>query len=709
MQVPELTNYDRSKYQDSITKEYTNNILAYMSAKHPQLDPDKIRNIVINIVENKLNRPQLAQINHPSYGDAQLDKLDLLSTTNDMSDSIVTPSGSRYMKPKTKQSFVKEMIQSDLKQRKIVKNEALDHSARGEHRQAAIKNAIQTRIKIGVNSISGAMNSAYNCLYDPAGYNAITSTARHGCMVGYGHTERFLEGNFYFTTIESIINWIVQLLRVCPTEDQINKIMKQYNLYQPMPDEVVDNFVDSLKDYTINIHKIKLSSFVEKLPFYQLAFIYYACNLKNIIRKNEKHFRPWLEYFFTNPDITHIGEDIDPYELFKLDGDLVTMVSSINPELLENNPPFDTPKDRPDIARKIITISKVFQTKISELQDLFDTFIYVMVDLPNATKHKNMLRKCVIVSDTDSIIFTTKNWVEWYSKGINFENTSFQINALVVYLLTKSLTHTFAIMSMNMGIEDNDLRKISMKNEFLYPVMLRTPMGKHYAGIITQQEGRVYKKPKPDIKGKFLRGSDLCKESINEVKDFLLQTIDDYMNYSILDSRILIDRIVQFEHKIIQSINNKETTYFGTVPIKFKDDYANYISSTYFYYMLWQDVFAEKYGNINIPQKCKVVPIHGKLLRKKHTIEKIISMDKVVGEKLIAFLEKYKNKNITRIIIPPGIDVPHEIVDTINIRTIVYSNASPFYLALRSLGIGIMFKGKQNILSDMYSTTHLEM
>jgi hypothetical protein len=262
---------------------------------------------------------------------------------------------------------------------------------------------------------------------------------------------------------------------------------------------------------------------------------------------------------------------------------------------------------------------------------------------------------------------------------------------------------------MNMGIEDNDLRKISMKNEFLYPVMLRTPMGKHYAGIITQQEGRVYKKPKPDIKGKFLRGSDLCKESINEVKDFLLQTIDDYMNYSILDSRILIDRIVQFEHKIIQSINNKETTYFGTVPIKFKDDYANYISSTYFYYMLWQDVFAEKYGNINIPQKCKVVPIHGKLLRKKHTIEKIISMDKVVGEKLIAFLEKYKNKNITRIIIPPGIDVPHEIVDTINIRTIVYSNASPFYLALRSLGIGIMFKGKQNILSDMYSTTHLEM
>jgi hypothetical protein len=141
MQVPELTNYDRSKYQDSITKEYTNNILAYMSAKHPQLDPDKIRNIVINIVENKLNRPQLAQINHPSYGDAQLDKLDLLSTTNDMSDSIVTPSGSRYMKPKTKQSFVKEMIQSDLKQRKIVKNEALDHSARGEHRQAAIKNS----------------------------------------------------------------------------------------------------------------------------------------------------------------------------------------------------------------------------------------------------------------------------------------------------------------------------------------------------------------------------------------------------------------------------------------------------------------------------------------------------------------------------------------------------------------------------------------
>jgi hypothetical protein len=556
MRVPELAIYDRHKYQSAITKEYTNNIIAYMSAKHPQLDPDKIKNIVINIVENKLNRPKLAQINHPAYGDAQLDKMDLLEATNSMTDSIVTPAGTRYMKPTTRPSFVKEMIQNDLKQRKIVKNEALDHGARGENRQAAIKNAIQTRIKIGVNSISGAMNSAYNCLYDPAGYNAITSTARHGCMVGYGHTERFLEGNFYFTKIESIINWIVQLIRVCPTQEHIEKMMDQYNLYQPMPDEVVANFIDSLKNYTSDIHKIQLATFVEKLPFYQLAFVYYACNLKNIIRQNEKHFRPWLEYFFTNPDIDNINEDIDPYELFKLDGDLVTMVSSINPDLLENNPPFDTPKDRPDIARKIIIISKVFQTKINELQDLFDTFIYVMVDLPDATKHKNMLRRCVIVSDTDSIIFTTKNWIEWYSKGINFKSTSFQINALVVYLLTKSLTHTFAVMSMNMGIEGDDLRKISMKNEFLYPVMLRTPMGKHYAGITTQQEGRVYKKPKPDIKGKFLRGSDLCKESTTAVKDFLLQMIDDYMKYSILDSRILIDKVVQFEHKIIQSIEN---------------------------------------------------------------------------------------------------------------------------------------------------------
>jgi hypothetical protein len=239
--------------------------------------------------------------------------------------------------------------------------------------------------------------------------------------------------------------------------------------------------------------------------------------------------------------------------------------------------------------------------------------------------------------------------------------------------------------------------------------MLRTPMGKHYAGLIAQQEGRVYDKLVPDIKGKNFRGSDLCNTTIKFTENFLINMIKSYMTNFHLNARDLVEQVVTFEQEVMRSINDKETDYLLTAPIKIKEDYANAESSTYFYYLLWQEVFSEKYDNIYIPQKCHVVPINNNLLKQPAYLEKLKTDYPIIYKKFTEFLDKYPKKKITRIILPTHVLIPEEILPVVDLRSIVYSNASPLYLAIRSLGIGINFKNRQMIMSDMYSSIQLPM
>lgn len=702
MKVPEIETYQREKYQPSLLDSYVKNQVEYLSTKYPNKDKKLIESIVKSTIKDRIQSPKLAVVHHEIYGESELRKVDLLKHTNDMSDRIVTPSGSTYMKPKNTQSFIKSLIQDKLKERKAYKNAALDHKARGEKTQASVKNAIQSRIKITVNSISGIMGSPHNCLYDPAGYNAITATCRHGCMVGYGHSERLLEGNFYLPTEDAAINWIILLKHRYPGDDAITLAVEKYKLYQPTVEDIVNHFSSCIFLYTTKVNRDKLYDLLNSLSQNQHTFIYYACNLKHLFRTNEAITRPWLDDLFKIPDVSNPDPSIDPKDIFKVDEDLRIMVTSIYPELLEGKLLFDTIDTYPDIPRRVITICKYFEQKIGKLQYLFDTFLNIYIDLPNALGHRNMMRKTVIVSDTDSVIFTTKSWIEWYSKGINYNKTSYQINAFIIYLLTKSLIHTFAIMSMNMGIEGEDLRKIAMKNEFLYPVMLRTAMGKHYAGIVSQQEGRVYDEVVSDIKGKNFRGSDLCSTTIKHVKSFLLELIDSYMQNFKLSARDIIDKVLAIEYGIVDSIENSQTTYLGTTPIKQKEEYANPESSSYFYYMLWEDIFAEKYDHIYIPQKCHVVPIYNTIFKSPEYLENLKQTSPKIHSNILKFLSKYPKKNITRILVPTHIGIPKEIVPIINLRNIIYSNTYPLYLAIRGLGIGTTFKNKTMLLSDMY-------
>lgn len=704
MHTPDVTEYTNTNANTTLIREYVSNMTTYMILKHPEMKKEDVTAKIQAYVLENIVRPRIKMMAHDSYGSTEMIVSDLLTYTGEiLGKRVITPFGTTYKLSSEIEAFIKKLIKNELKQRGIVKKDMLDNKAKGNMVLANIQNSIQSRIKIGVNSISGAMGSAHNCLFDPAGYNAITSTCRHGCMTGYAHAERFIEGNFYFPDYESVINWCIICIRTCPDKDTIMDTLSHYNLKHPTIEEVYIHLKESLSLYTFNYSKEDLTNFISQLQDHERAFIYYVYNLKNLLRENPDISKPIIADIYNPIDMDNIDESIVAEDLYKIDGDLVVMVVSTNPDLLEGHLVYDTVKDAPHISKRVVHLCRHIEKKLSYFQKMFDVFIHPKIDVQDVTNHKNMMRKTVILSDTDSVIASTKNWVEWYTGKIVYNKDAYDINFFVIYMLTKSLLHIFAVMGNNLGVIQEDLRLINMKNEFFYPILTRTPIGKHYSGLNTIVEGRWLKKPDMDLKGKNFRGSDLCATTLKTVETFIREKIfNKYIENGHLHGGDIVDEVLKFEYSIIDSIKAGDTTFFGTSPINPRSAYAKPESSPYFYYLLWQSVFKDKYGEMHLPQKYRKIPLDPQLVKSQAFMDKFKSIDNETYDKFVAFLKEWPKKKITQLYIPLNLDLPLEIIDAINMRSILHKNTYPIYLILCSLGIGVWFKNSFSLLSDMY-------
>lgn len=75
----------------------------------------------------------------------------------------------------------------------------------------------------------------------------------------------------------------------------------------------------------------------------------------------------------------------------------------------------------------------------------------------------------------------------------------------IIHIITLMISRTLITFQKRSNMIPDDKRTLlSMKNEFLYISILTTPNKKHYQGQIKVQEGKVYKDPKLDVKGRYM-------------------------------------------------------------------------------------------------------------------------------------------------------------------------------------------------------------
>lgn len=644
-----------------------------------------------------------------SYGNIQVARQEeLFKHITRLGDKIIAPFGSVYETTDKISSFLKGMIDEKSALRKKEKKLMLKAKQANDKIAATYHNNNQSTIKVNMNSLIGAMGSNYNFLSSIANFNSVTSTGRYFVTNAFAHGERFLHSNFYFKNEEQLINHILTCRKCGPDKEVVLETCKKIGFKIPSINEVYDFLIENLHNYQFKSEHPIIRQLLEDMHEGELTFLYYMSNMKHLVWDNEWYFRPWFDAVLndTYVDFSNM-EECNPEDLREIDGDLAVVLSTVyNPEMPVNDKGnsisiYDTVTEYPDLAKRFLCIGKYMQSKMDEFKEVFDLFMCHNVAITYVHELKHMFRDVIMLSDTDSILFTVKDWVEWYQKSMKFTPTAYSVNAIVVYWLSKSIKSLIANMSRAFGATGKDVFKMNMKNEFMMPIEIVTSLKKHYASILAIQEGVFYKTPKMDIKGVNLRGSNYSQETL----DFVEWWIQDIINLiydtgKLQVSQKIID-ILRFERVIYDSLRKKETRFLTVDPVKNQNEYAEADRSIYFNYLFWEHVFSDKYNHILIPTKCFMLP----LTNVKNPAYQAMLADRYpdIKRKMEEFINKYPTKDITRIPINPLTNViPDELIPVMNYKSVIYDNVKPFYIILQSLGISLG-NGKNKILfSDTY-------
>lgn len=636
-------------------------------------------------------------------GKPEIKAVDLAQFWENMAGNLVSPSGSFYCQQEKKLSTTVNMIIQRLAERKMHKKLMLKAKAAGNFNEEMKHYYMQTLIKININSLPGNYGSPYSIFYSKANYNAITSCGR--ALIGFANSEieAVLGGNFAWYTIDELINHLVSQLTHGINDIRIRNCMEKYGLKWVTAEELMSFYKTSMMQYKRTHDYSRVEALLAKCTREQIQYFYYFENLRHIFMENDAVFRPWLNNMF---DITKVKMDpsVKPDDLFEVNGDLVTFANVAFHKHVDPEDPkiqvYDLPKARPDLAIKFVCIARYLEQELKYVDELFDVFVYTPLNRPKVATRKYMMRDAAVISDTDSVIFTVKDWVAWYTGDqYSIADEAYQIACCMIYWITKAVAHALALYSIAHGARGKFIKTMAMKNEFLYPSMVLAKKKKHYAGIVAVQEGVILPKPDTDIKGVQFKGSDICKEATTFALDFITWGNKELYQHGVINAHEAIEKIKGFENKIRNDIKSGDTSWFEPMSIKNKEYYKNPMSSDWYCFYAWEEMFSHKYGHISIPSKCPAVIVN------KPTAEYmnwLYSYDSTVAKKVQKFIETNARwpKNIA---ISAALNkIPPELIPLVCVTEIIHSNVRPCHLFLTSIGVSVGFNKSQLLFSAVY-------
>lgn len=693
---------DKAKSDDKILlHSAVNNYLANARLQFPDVPVAVLKEKILKICKERYKPIRVKYFHSESKGNMTHEKGDFLEVLREADQHIRTPYGSAFVKPNVRKSLFSDPIVADQTERKVVKHDMMICESNLDLNGALMKHFKQLYIKVGINAISGVMLS--NVTFKSSiNYNSITSISRYGIMIGYAFVERLLGSNFYFKTEECVNNWIVNLIREYPGDYKINAVLNKYDLKLVDKDRLIRFFTHNLKKYLAEPDMTSIEKILAHLTPLKLTWLYYAGSLRNIFFDNESMRG-------VTSDLLNIKDKSESKysKLGDLEDDTLKVFSLVLlADYMVDDDGKRIPKNKleeyPDLIKHICRTYEGLEHKFSNLELLIDTFILINTMPNDVVDHKNMDREVALLSDTDSIIMTLSDWVEWYVGRKLISTESANIAGLFIGITCKILNHVFMTTAARMNLLKENYHMLTIENEYTYDLLFSTDISKHYAGLNSYKEGTKLPKPKLDIKGKNFVGSDLCNSTTGYIRDFIK---DGIFKPIVEDKELTIEsilrRIIYLEQTVRVSIEHGEHTYLNKAPIKSKESYKKPYSQKYAYFELWQQVFEAKYGKAYVNTKFRVVPIN------KITISNL--KDTELPDDIKAGMERYfkitGRKYLESVYIPLNIDIPDVIRPITNYRKLIRQNSKPLHLIAGCFGINIPTFGNSLIMfSDYYES-----
>lgn len=622
---------------------------------------------------------------------------------------LIAPTLTTYIHPSIKKSLLVDYMEGNTKARSVAKKAGQAAKAAGNHELYVFKDKEQTNAKLGNNAVSGAHVSASTPLYNKSAHSTLTSNCRATAGYGNANNEKLITGNRHYRSANIVINNLVSIPSLTNLEE-LDKVMCKYMLVIPTVEDVVTCIRSSSDQYWHSPKSWdKIAKIIENMkPLERAAFVYVG---------DFFHLRK-LNNDFIHTFITKLSTKIVPPNDFKafdqilagtIDSGYMELAHQIcSVELCGKGKDYGAIKDTEELRILVATVNNI-EAILNEHMD-FIRVLFVSDNVPASVAYiPESIRKSALTGDTDSTIFTVQEWVDWYCKTDEFNEQTNAISATIIFLASQSIIHVLARMSANFGIVSERIFQINMKNEYKFDVFVPTNVAKHYFALITAKEGDIYSPEKYErqIKGVHLKSSNAPKGVTKAAEDMMTEIMDTIHAGKKIKITKILKTIGDIERNIDKDLKSGGFGYYRRGSIQIPESYTkSEEESPYVHYMLWQEVFAPKYGEYS-PPPYQVYKFSTTLVNPTATREWLDSIeDRELAERMRGFMRKLDKTILPSILIPMEatnvVGIPKEIMAVIDTRKIVYDLCKIFYIILETLGFYIGDDKRTRLVSDTY-------
>jgi hypothetical protein len=261
-----------------------------------------------------------------------------------------------------------------------------------------------------------------------------------------------------------------------------------------------------------------------------------------------------------------------------------------------------------------------------------------------------------------------------------------------------------------MGIPAHYIHRISMKNEFYFPVFIMTMRAKHYIAYQGAKEGNVFEHNELEIKGVALRNSNVPANITKYFRKVTCELMDRIIADVEIDPYWLLDLVYDQERSILDAVESGSTRFLKSGQIKEASNYANPRDSKILSYDMWQKVFGPKYGLCDEPPY-EFVKVNLHLNNKTMFNKWLNSLEDVeLAHRLRTWMADNGKDIIKTMYLPEhivgSIGVPQEIVKGINKRQLVFETLESFYLLLEAMGLFMINDNLTVLVTDYYTRSN---
>lgn len=650
---------------------------------------DFIKNGIINRRFKAIN-PTITFFERQDNGDSFKQECKLTDYFNNVTvnNEILVPTFTTYLNPSIKKSLLSGFTDNNVAKRSKAKKAAFKAEAEGNLELAIIRGNEQTNKKLFNNAMSGGFGTEGSILNNPTAHSTLTSMTRMESSIGNASNEKIIGGNRFYRTPNITIYDIINISKTINKEKLLN-VMTKYKLHYPSISETIE-VIKYSSDLYWNDNKAFKNIFdlVFKLSDLERAGFVYISDLFHIRKYNDSFTRILLTKLATKiinkeiPDtltyIKQVDEQIVNYAHHICMSEVKGIGKDYNKLSLNN------------LNTLAATCENIINT-LEDYKDFIDVF-FLTDNMPlSAAYIPNMVRRSVVLSDTDSTMFSVDDYVTWYFGDLIFTDESYAIAASIMFIATQCIAHQLAIYSANINVEKEKLFKIAMKPEFTFPVFAQTSVAKHYYTCILVQEGNVFDKIKMEIKGVHLKNSAAPKDLVNKAHEKMKEILTKIMNNKKIKLSDEIKEVANLEREIIARLKQGDVNYYKRSKIKNPEAYSRTEEmSPYIHHLLWESVFEPKYNKIENPpyDVIKIPTIVNNITAVKKWLEDI--EDKEFSARLGEWLAKYEKTCLPTIYMPlqyiKAYGIPKEISHVMNIKAITLELTIINRMILESLG-----------------------